>query len=66
MVDRMKELKTIDEILEALYSKRDVIVLSGNMVVDCVRWDLKSYLPINIKSEYYLPIREGFKYFVEE
>lgn len=61
----MKELKTIDDILEALYNKKDVLVIDGNMVVDCVRWDLELYDPHRTKPVYSLPIRERFKYFVE-
>lgn len=64
----MKELKTIDEILEVLYNRKDIIVVNDNMVVDCVRWksDLELYSSTSTKQVYSLPIRKGFKYFVEE
>lgn len=62
----MKELKTIDEILEGLYNRKDVIVVDDNMFVDCVRWYQDNYIPFSSLGRYNLPIRKGYRYFVEE
>lgn len=62
----MRELKTIEEVLDALYNKKDIFVYDGNMVVVCVHWDLELYYPNMTKQVHSLPIRKGYKYFVVE
>lgn len=62
----MRELKTIDEILEGLYNRKDVIVVDDNKVVDCINWYKDNYIPRSSLGGYNLPIRKGFRYFGEE